>query len=485
MARVATGLRQPSPAAFFESDFAPDGALVEISTRVYGPRPAEMITYPASGGQESLLLWTRMDSLLGIEVDERVAVRGRVCGSVELPMASLIAMSYPSGPSDPLFQSLDPLVHRGVLNQAQANEVYAAVSRDRAVPPGATTDTDRPEPAGWQLPRLFAGLAVFGASILLAALSIASFNAQGGVAGATADTSADDFTWKPFLIMAGITLLLGGLAVAAHLLLASRLHKRLVASVFVAFALIALVVTIGATWEGDALVYLGGLLMLVGGVAGFWYFKGQVLVAVAVLGGLVLIAQLVSDTLDSFDGGSGTVLSTGMVFLAYGLVVAAAGWRFSCRTVAAMLGGGIALTAMWVTVVAIGFLAVAAVFSGPQASAPDGIRTDIRIAMVLGLLVAVALVIAYVFTSYSGYLILAFVGAVTLPGTAVALTVSAHPLRWSILFAVLGAVLAAAPVAMLWRHQRGQATSSSRDSQPSQPNGSTPQGPPPSYQGRG
>lgn len=103
---------------------------------------------------------------------------------------------------------------------------------------------------------------MLGGTLLLAALLIASFNAQGGVV--PSETPGNDFSWKPFLIMAGITLLLGGLTVAAHLLLSDRPHQRLVTSVFAAFALVALVGTIVATWDSDALVYLSAMLMLVG-----------------------------------------------------------------------------------------------------------------------------------------------------------------------------------------------------------------------------
>jgi len=388
-------------------------------------------------------------------------------------------MSHPSSTPDPLVESLNPLVIRGKLSSAQADEVYRAVSSSQTRPGGPPTDA---APAtGWHRPRLFAGLSVLGGTLLLAALLIASFNAQGGVV--PSEAPGNDFSWKPFLIMAGITLLLGGLTVAAHLLLSDRPHQRLVTSVFGAFALVALVGTIVATWDSDALVYLSAMLMLVGGIAGFWYFRGQVLVAVAVLGGLVFISQLVSDMLDDYDGGSGSLLSTGMIFLAYGLVVAAAGWRFSCRTLAAMLGGGIALVAMWVTVVAIGILFQFSAGSGEQSAGPDGLRTDIRIALVLGMLVAVALVIGYVFTSYPGYLVLAFVGAVTLPGTAVVVASTEHPLRWAMFYAVLGAVLAALPITLGWRHQREQTASAPQASQPPG-HGAPPEGPPAGYQGR-
>ncbi len=250
-----------------------------------------------------------------------------------------------------------------------------------------------------------------------------------------------------------ITLFLAAAAAATHFLLRDRPYARLVTSVLAAFALLALVTTIAATWDADGLVYLGGVLLLVGGAAGYWYLKGHVFVPVAVLGGAVLLSQVLSDTMDGSDFSSGTVLTVGMLFLVYGLVVAGAGWRFSCRNLAAMLGGGIALAAMWLTVFVIGtaalFVGVAAQLSddgGPSTgSSVDDARTDMRIAMVLGLLVALALILLYAYTSYSRYLVLAFLGAVSLPATAVALSRPDHPLRWSILFAVLGAIAAALP----------------------------------------
>ncbi len=350
--------------------------------------------------------------------------------------------------ADPLFASLDPLVRRGVLNPQQANEIY------RSGRQSVGAETSVADQVGWSRSRLLAGLAVLGGTLLLAALSIASWNSKGGVSQSSSGSAADTFVWKPLLIMVGITLLLAGMTVGAQLLLSGRPHHRLATSVLAAFVLLALTGTLASTWDGDVLVYVGSILLLVGGVAGFWYLRGQALVAVAVLGGLVLISQLVSDTLDDFGGGSGTVLSIGMAFWAYGLVVAGAGWRLSCRTLAATLGGAIALASMWLTVVSIGVLLFLNAVGtdgrrGGGSSVPDDTPTDIRIAMVLGLLVACVLVGAYVYTSYSGYLVLAFLGGVSLPGTAVVLTLTEHPLRWAIFFAVLGGLLAVAPLAIL------------------------------------
>ena len=50
--------------------------------------------------------------------------------------------------------------------------------------------------------------------------------------------------------------------------------------------------------DADALVYVTGLLMLAGGAAGFWFLKGQLYAVVAVFGGLLVLGQIFSDTLD-------------------------------------------------------------------------------------------------------------------------------------------------------------------------------------------
>ena len=369
-------------------------------------------------------------------------------------------MSYSSSPPDPLIESLNPLVRRGTLTSAQADEVYRAVRSDPRAPTSGGGEEMPPVERGWQPTRLLAGLCVMGATLLLAALLIAAANSEESLSSGA--RAGDDFNAKAFSLMVLITLFLAVAAAGSHLLLRDRPYARLVTSALAAFTLLAIVTTVGATWDGDGLVYLGGVLLLLGGAAGYWYLKGLVFVPVAVLGGAVLLAQVLSDTLDESDASSGTIMTIGMSFLVYGLVVAAAGWRFSCRNLAGMLGGGIALAAMWLTVVSIGFASLVVGLTqvppgagGPSGGpSPDDARTDLRIAMVLGLVVALALVFVYAYTSYSGYLVLAFLGAVSLPGTAVALSRPDHPLRWSILFAVVGAIAAAGPIAVLWRQLR-------------------------------
>lgn len=394
-------------------------------------------------------------------------------------------MSYSSGPSDPLVESLNPLVNRGTLSPEQANEVYRAVSSAQSQPGQPSGDAS--SATGWQRPRLLAGVSVLGATLLLAALSIASANSEQSVSQVVNGTSVDEsFPGKQFALMLLITLFLAAAAAASHVLLTGRPYARLISSVLAAFTLLALVTTVGSTWDAEALIYLGGIVLLVGGLAGYWLLKGQVLVPVAVAGGALFLGQLLSDTLDDSEFKPGTALLAGMVFLGYGVVVAVAGWRFSCRNVAAMFGGGIALAAMWLTVVIIGFATLFLGFSadisgdpsGPSApSSRDDARTDMRIAMVLGLLVAVGLVLLYAYTFYHGYLVLAFVGAVSLPSTTVALTVGEHPLRWAIGFAVLGAAAAAGPLGVLWSQggRRGQQTA---EDGASPPGGPPPAGPP-------
>ncbi len=75
--------------------------------------------------------------------------------------------------------------------------------------------------------------------------------------------------------MVGITLLLAGMTVGAQLLLSGRPHHRLATSVLAAFVLLALTGTLASTWDGDVLVYVGSILLLVGGVAGYLQSSDQ------------------------------------------------------------------------------------------------------------------------------------------------------------------------------------------------------------------
>ncbi len=365
-------------------------------------------------------------------------------------------------PGDRLFDSLHPLVQRQVLSPRQADEVFRAVSaQSHAGAPAEATETP-----GWERARGWAGLAIFGAFLLMAALGVASTHAREPLRQTLNGASdSSGFNGKAFTIMAAITVVLAAAAAANHLLLSRRPYAGLITSALGALALLSLATTLTSTWDQSALVYLSAVVLLAAGIAGFWYLKGQAFVPVAVLGGLLLVAQLLSDLLGDDELGTGTVMTVGMLVLVYGLVVVAAGWAFGCRTLTTMLGGGIALAAMWFTILTLGFVGFLSSFAvgpapgtdnqAPQLN-PDDIRTDIRIAMFLGVVVGLGLVAAFVYTSYRGLLVLSLIGVTTVVASGVGFTATDHPMRWAIGFAVVGTLMAAGSLgAQLARSSRG------------------------------
>lgn len=382
-------------------------------------------------------------------------------------------------PGNRLFDSLNPLVQRQVLSPRQADEVFRAMSADSS----AGARTEPAESPGWDRSRGWAGLVVFGAILLMAALAVASTHAREPLRRAlNGDTDSSSFNGKAFTIMAAITVVLAAAAATNHLLLSRRPYARLVTSALGALALLSLASTLTSTWDQSALVYLSAVTLLGAGIAGFWYLHGLAFVPVAVLGGLLLVGQLLSDLLDGDEAGTGTVMTVGMLMLAYGLVVVAAGWAFPCRTLTTMLGGSIALAAMWFTILTLGFVGIFSSIatdvslepanSGPQLS-PDDIRTDIRIAMFLAVVVGLGLVVAFAYTSYRGLLVLSLFGVTAVVASGVGFTAIDHPMRWAIGFAVVGTLVAGGSLgAQVGRSSRG-------GSGPTYPAG--PQGPNPAY----
>ena len=204
--------------------------------------------------------------------------------------------------------------------------------------------------------------------------------------------------WKSTTLLLGTAAFVGAAAAVWLLLLEGNGWSTWVSGVLGAVALAGLtfsILVLGSD-EADALVYVTGLLMLAGGAAGFWFLKGQLYTVVAVFGGLLVLGQIFSDTLDS-GADEGDALSVGIAFLFYGLVVAAAGWFFSCRRLLGVIGlfiGGFAMLA--VMLVNAAALALAVAFSDPALAgndfggpSSDSVRSDIRVALLLGLLVVI------------------------------------------------------------------------------------------------
>lgn len=337
---------------------------------------------------------------------------------------------------DVLVDSLGPLVRDGTLTPPQADRVYEslqAVGWGR--PPTAPTG------AGWEQPRLWAAVSVLAAGSLGACYLLA----------ASVD-EAVGFGWKTLLILLGVSVVLGVSAAAFRLLLPGLPWARWAAGVLGALALAAVAIGLLVLWDPDGLVYVAGLLMLVGGAAGYWFLSGPLFTVVAVVGGVLVLGQAATDLISGGDPGSSVVLEVGVAFVVYGLVVAAAGWRLQCRHLLGMLGLGIGLTSMavviFVNAVYFAFSMAISNRSFPGVNGPDAssIRSDIRVAMVLGLIIAALAALAHAYTSYAGFAVLSWVGAAALPVVALVMLNGHHPLRWSIAFGVVGTLALAAAV---------------------------------------
>jgi hypothetical protein len=360
------------------------------------------------------------------------------------------------GGHDRLYASLNPLVMNGTLTPQQADEVYRAVGSA-----GVEGESGGEIAAGWDRARLLAAVAVLAGGLLGAPYLIS--------AGIVSDAGP---AWKTVLGLVGVTLVLAAGAAVLLLLLKGRPWAGWVAGVLGASALAAFAIGIVVLWDHDALFYLTGVIMLLGGAAGFWFLKGQLYTVVAVIGGSVLLAQVFSDTVNGGD--EGDVLTIGIGFLVYGLVVGAAGWRFSCRHLVGMLGVSIGLLSMFlVMVVNATALALAAAFSDPslrQDTDVSSARTDIRVALILGLLMAVVAALAHAYTGYVGFAVLGYTGAAVLPFTAVLATQTAHPVRWAGALGLLGvAALAVALGLQFDRRGPGTPAYAAQPTQPDQP----------------
>ncbi|MEP6667453.1 MAG: hypothetical protein ABJA81_13485 [Nocardioidaceae bacterium] len=344
-------------------------------------------------------------------------------------------MNAQGGPTDSLYSSLNPLVSDGTLTPHQADRVYRAVNVGAPAYAEAEGFGSPAAASGWQRPRLAAAGAILAAGLLGTAFAEASVV-----------TGQKGFDWKMLVVLVAVTLLLGAASAGAFLLLHGRLYATWLAGALGALALASLAFSLIVLWDPDAFVYVAAVLMLAGGVAGYWFLKGQLFAVVAVVGGALLLGQIFSDVLSGGSSdNSSDVLLVGIGYLVFGLVVAAAGWRFDTRHVLGVIGIGISLTAMALVIYVNATLyAFSRAFAGTgsiddgSSSSLSSVRSDIRVAMILGLIVAILAALAHAHTGYVGFAILAFLGAAVIPVSAIASLQTQHPLRWAGAFLVVG-----------------------------------------------
>ncbi len=365
----------------------------------------------------------------------------------------------PQNAPDRIFAALNPLVIDGTLSAAQADRVHRNLLVQGAtenVRPGATAVIGSVEPgeatavtsADEPRERIVPGLVALGSALALVAATIA----------AVAASSQPDFGEKSFAVGLVVALALGAACVASQLLLHRSIRVRWIISLLGAVALASLAVLILSSWDEEALIYITGLLLIAGGVAGYLWIGEQLLSLPIVAGGLLILGQIVDDFTDDSTGGTGLTLTIGLVFVVFGAVTVAVGWRFACRHLTGMVGSGIALTAMALVTAVIGIFAPFASFGATGAVAESSFSDAVshaRIAMFIGLVVAAAVVGLYVVTGLTRYVVLAAAGAFVIVLAGLAFTAGEHPLRWAVGAGAVGLLLIAAGLA--WLHRRTQA----------------------------
>lgn len=353
-------------------------------------------------------------------------------------------MSNPQSPPDPFFASLDSLVHDGTISGEQAARVYAVTTPpSHLAAPGSTGVAE-----SGSVPRLMVALGIFAAALVASGFLVTSNL-----------ISTHGFEWKTFLPMAAITIALGAGSLANWALTTRDTASHVFTGTLATLSVVGVGITINAPWDHVWLVYLAGIVMFLGGVAGFWFLRSDSLIVAAAVGGLVILGQGLSDTIFSgSDGGSGDILLAGVFVTLYGVVFAAAGWLFSCRNLAAMIGGILALGSMVVVVLTLSiFSAIFFAFAGSGVGQGGGgggrgfsandVSGDARIAMILGLVVSLLLAGVYAYTRYNGFAFLSFIGALLLPGLVTTVNAREHPLRWGVGVAGVGGLIVLAVVA--------------------------------------
>ncbi len=358
-----------------------------------------------------------------------------------MPIPTLDTMDSRGSP-DPVYAQVDALVRDGTLAPEQADRVY---SRLRETSTGASLIPGE-VPGGrrrWTLPlRAGGAAAVLGAGVLLGALGVAWGLAQQAT-----------FNWYAFLVVLVGAVALCVVAAVCALMGSDREHRGWVASVVLAAGIFALALAFAVVLrQQDWSAYVVGALMLVAGIAAYAWLRGSALTVVVVLGGLLVVGQVISDVTSV---STNSALGPGIGILCYGVVVAAAGWWLPSRNVTAMLGGIIALAGVFLVLLVVGVVAVASGLNQQSPgrnsalssdSSPVEVNGDVWTALILGLLVCLGFAVLYAVTDFVGYLVLGFGGAALLVLFALAALRTDSRLWLAVIAAVVGGLAVAAGV---------------------------------------
>lgn len=387
-------------------------------------------------------------------------------------------MEPPDVTVDPLFDVLDPLVSNQVLTPEQANEVYQAVVQSNVLTVAATTPATAPAAAPaagaattsaitapataatptpanavarrarWSRARFGAGFGTVGLGLLAAAFLTSYLLAL------------SDLGWNTVIGMVGPILVLALVLVLSEFRPTGGDELRTLAASAGSLALTGLALTVLTTGGYGPLYYVSGLVMLFGGLAGYAAWRRQIFVVPAAAGGLLVIGRLLNDLLSGPRGlNNSDVLTFGAVVAGYGLVVVAVGWRYRCRQLAGVLGGGISMVSLSLVIAVNGF---SGLFSfRPIGQARVDHRSDIVTALVLGLLVCVVLAAAYAASRDAGFIVVAGLGATLLSVLAALFLVRQHPLHLAAVLGGVGTLVLAAGAALAWGRSSSAAKTSS------------------------
>lgn len=344
---------------------------------------------------------------------------------------------------DPLFAALNPLVIDGTLSGPQADRVHRVLA-DKNAP--LTVGADEPvvgDSVGLRQ-RIMPGLVALGSALAFVAVVVAGEVSE----------NKEGFDEKSFAVGLVVTLALGAACAASKLLLHRSIRVRWSISLLATTALLSLAVLILVSWDEESVIYVAGLLLMGIGLAGYLWIREQLLALPVVAGGLLVLGKIFSDFSGESTGGSGQILTTGLGFAGFGVITVAAGWRFACRHLTAMVGSGIALSAMAGVIWFVGLLAPFS-FVGQDGGngSFSGAETDMRIAMFIGLFLAAAVIALYVLTGLARYAVLAMLGAFLIVVQGISFTDGSHPLRWAIVVGAVGLLTIGA--ALAWTYMRG------------------------------
>ncbi len=278
-----------------------------------------------------------------------------------------------------------------------------------------------------------------------ALLAVAVATGVALVASTLFDRPGDDFNQPAFLVVLVITAGLLALTAAAGLALdrggpAGGLSGTVAALAAVHLGLLVVLAL------GDSAVtgYVAGLVIAAAAAAAYVWLRSGPPVAAVVLGALVVLTTVLDDTLLSDDPDS--LLVPGVTLVVFGAAVAGAGWVLPTRNVSAMLGG---MTALLGAEIIIWFSFVASLGAGltdaPDVPDPTG---DVVVAMVLGLAVCAGLLGLYARTGFTGYAVLAVLGATLVTWTGMFGLQLDSTLVWSAVLGGLALVAAAAGVVL-------------------------------------